>query len=403
MTPRTPIQLIFRSAHRDSYLNGSDTDSILDVCRKYGLPATQVSTYFRCPDGELSLFVKPRQPLGEYADGREIIVFPNRNIDYHCLLGGSDVLRERPDASTWLRIRESGADGNTGFVTEMLSPDDARHLVAEQVKEALTLSGVKDEPIVIGVSGGGDSNALLSAIATSGLVSRENILPVMMLGIPDWDKGADRASAICAEHDLRLRLVPEEETASVLGVSDPSLDWVTAFERAFPGDDLEILGVYGVRKVLELAALESGAKKIVTGNNLEDCLGDALYYLCAGKVPFPRPLGSTGTVDIVYPLWLTPKALIDGCYPKYARENYEARYPSRMHGRAYFYYLAQMLVEAYPGAGEDILRGTSKLSANLFREPPYDEEFGGFMSSPMPFDIRLKLRSVFGGKRSYSR
>jgi hypothetical protein len=377
-------------------LTAIETDSIVDLCHKYGIPTTQVSTYLSAQQSELTLFVRPRQPLGEYVGDATVIIFPNRNIDYYALLGGIDIVREKPGASTWIRIRESDSRSREGFVTEYLRPHEAQELVACQVKEALLMCDLKDEPIVVGVSGGGDSNALLGAIVNSGLISKSNILPVMMLGIPDWDKGADRATAICAEHGLSLRFVQDEETARILGFVDPARDWVTAFERVFPGDDLEVLGVYGVRRVLESVALESGAKKIVIGSNLEDCLSDVLYYICAGKVPFPKPSGPMGKVDILYPLWLTPKGVIDGCYPQYSRENYEARYPSKMYGRAYFYYLAQMLVDAYPGAGQDILRGASKLSKELFQELPYDQEFDTPTISPIPFDIRVKLRKLFG-------
>lgn len=218
----------------------------------------------------------------------------------------------------------------------------------------------------------------------------------MMLGIPDWDKGQDRAKAICAEYGLSLRTVSREETSRILGFSDSSTDFVTAFEREFPEDDLEVLGVFGVRKVLEFVAVEKGARFIVIGGNLEDCLSDVLYYICLGRAPFPKPCGRMGGVDILYPLWLTPKAILDGCYPRFSLENYEARYPSRMFGRAYFYYLAQMLVEVYPGAGQDILRGASKLSQDLFQELPYDPEFETQVISPIPLDIRVKLRKLFG-------
>jgi tRNA(Ile)-lysidine synthase TilS/MesJ len=334
--------------------------------------------------------------MGAYVGDAEIIIIPNRNIDYDALLGGNDIVRERPDASTWIRVRETGPESAQGFVTEYLNPTDAQELVAVQVKETLQICHLEDHPLVVGVSGGGDSNALLGAIAKSGLISIENILPVMMLGIPDWDKGVDRASAVCAEHGLSLRTVSDEETARILGFSDPKRDWVTAFEQTFPGDDLEVLGVYGVRRVLESVAAESGAKTIVTGSNLEDSLADVLYYICAGKVPFPKPRASLGNVDIVYPLWLTPKAIIDGCYPKYSLENYEARYPSKMYGRAYFYYLAQMIVDIYPGAGQDMLRGASTLSEALFKELPRDDEFDTATLAPIPFDVRLKLRHLFG-------
>jgi hypothetical protein len=398
MSVQNGIDVVFRTAHGDRSLVAQPGESIVDLCRRYGLPTTQVSTYLEGAKGELTLFVKPREPFSAYASNARVVVFPNRNIDYDALLGGRDVLRERADASTWVRVRERAADGTSGFVTTLLDANDSRALVAQQVREALESVGLRDEPLVVGVSGGGDSNALLGAIVSSGLISKENVHPVMMLGIPDWDKGVERAVAICEEHGLTLRTVSGEETAKILGFVDPERDWVTAFEKAFPGDDLEVLGVYGVRRVLESIALEKGARRIVIGGNLEDCLADALYYICQGQVPFPKPCGTMGKVEILYPLWLTPKAVIDGCYPKYSRENYEARYPSRMFGRAYFYYLAQMLVDAYPGAGQDLLMGARKLSKDHFQAWPVDNEFGTPTMAPIPFDVRIKLRKLFGNR-----
>ena len=392
------IDLIFRTALGDRRLVANETDSIVDVCRKYGIPTTQITTYLRDRQGDLNLVVQPWRPIAEYAKGADVVVFPNRNIDYERLLGGADVVRERTGASTWVRFREDDPQSGGRFVTELLRPDQAQDIVAAQVKEALQLASVEDQPLVVGVSGGGDSNALLGAIVKSGIVSKANIIPVMMLGIPDWDKGAERAAAICAEYGVPLRFVAERDTARILGFADPTSDWVSAFEKSFPDDDLEILGVYGVRKVLEFVAAEVRSPSIVIGTNLEDCLADVLYFLSAGKIPFPRPRGKLKEVDLLCPLWLTPKAVIDGCYPKFSRENYEARYASRMSGRAYFYYLAQMIIDAYPDAGQVLLRGASKLSKEMFQELPYDEEFQTTTMSVIPLDIRLKLRKLFGLK-----
>lgn len=391
------IEINFRSAHGERYLLARETDSIVDVCRRYGIPTTQVSTYL-VEKEKMRLYVKPYQPIEEYRGTAKIMIVPNRNIDYGALLGGEDIIRERPNASTWITTRNRSSLSH-GFITELLRPSEAQEFVASQVKEALLMCDLKDEPLVVGISGGGDSNALLGAIVKSKLISMKNIIPVMMLGIPDWDKGVDRAEAICLELGLTLNTVESERTASILGFSDPERDWISSFEREFPGDDLEVLGVYGVRKVLESVAVEKGAKRIVIGSNLEDCLSDVLYYICAGEIPFPKPCGKMGKVEILYPLWLTPKAIIDGCYPKYSLENYEARYPSKMYGRAYYYYLAQMLVDAYPGAGQDILRGASKMSQRLFKDFSYDDEFGTPIASPIPFDIRIKLRKLFGGNK----
>lgn len=388
--------MVLRTPHGDRFLTPRVDESIVDLCRRYGLPTTQMTSYLRDSSGELTLVVRPLAPLNSYRGDSQVVLFPNRNLDYHGLLGGDEIVRERAGASTWLRVREVGGGGEGRFVTEYLTPDHARELVASHVAEALRSAAITDEPLIVGVSGGGDSNALLGAIVNAGLVSRGNIHPVMMLGIPDWDKGAQRAEAICAEHQLVLHRVEERETARILGFADPCGDWVTAFERAFPDDDLEVLGVYGVRKVLQSVAIQCGARRIVIGTNLEDCLADALYYVSRGKVPFPKPVGPMGPVDVLCPLWMTPKALIDGCYPKYSRENYETRYPSRMLGRAYYYYLAQMLTDVYPGAAQELLRGTSQLSQRHFEELSYDREFQTSTMADIPFNARLKLRAMFG-------
>lgn len=390
------FQLVFRTAHGDRSLAVRGNESIVDACRRYGIPSLQVSTYLDDGQGDLKLFVSPHRPLAEYAGSAQVIVMPNRNIDFDALIGGRDILEEKEGASTWRRRRVRDSAGNYSFITEYLTPPEARAVVTDQVREALRFADIADEPLVVGVSGGGDSNALLGAILESGVVSKENVFPVMMLGIPDWDKGVDRATEVCESHGLSLTTVSPDETAAILGFKDATRDWVSDFEKLFPGDDLEVLGVYGVRKVLEAAALDRGAGKIVIGSNLEDCLSDLVYSVAAGRVPFPKPLGRMGKIEILYPLWLTPKGIIDGCYPKYSLANYEARYPSRMFGRAYFYYAAQMLVEAYPGLGESLLRGGSKLSDDLFEDLPIDEEFGTPVLSQIPLDIRVKLRKLFG-------
>ena len=399
------VDLVFRSAHGDRSIICGTTESIVDVCRKYGLPTTQVSTYLEKSDGSLRLFVKPYAPLGDFSEGNRIVVIPNRNIDYHALLGGKDIVRENPEASTWIRIREDGPEDVRGFVTEFLRPEDARALVASQVRDVLVDVSLRDEPLVVGVSGGGDSNALLGALVESGMISKSNLFPVMMLGIPDWDSGVDRAEALCADYGLKLRTVSDDQTARILGFENPNEDWVTQFEKIFPSDDLEVLGVYGVRKVLEHVATEVGAKRIVIGSNLEDCLSDVFYYLCAGQPPFPKPLGQMGPVEILYPLWLTPKALIDGCYPKFSLANYEARYPSKMLGRAYFYYLAQMMVDAYPGAGQDILRGGQlPLKGTLSRSKVrrgVRHPCGSSNSARCPYQITQDVREIRQRRRRW--
>lgn len=395
-----PSQIILRSPHGDLSISYSQTDTIIDVCRKYALPVSQFTTYIAEPNGDLTLVVKPMERISSYIGSKSLILLPNRNIDYSAVLGSGKTVNHRDNASTWITSTQRKKGNLVDATIELLSPTDALSLVSAQVKQSMLQSGIMDEPLVVGVSGGGDSNALLHAIVDSELVSKSNIYPVMMLGVPDWDTGVERAKDICNGLGLKLRIIESRETAKLLGFSDPDSDWVTSFEKTFPEDDLEVLGVYGVRRVLTSIAKEVGADKFVVGTNLEDCLADTLYYICHGRAPFPQPLGKLGDISVFCPLWLTPKPVIDGCFPRYSRENYEARYPSRMFGRAYYYYLAQMISEIYPGAAQQLLSGASKLIPTLEPTIKNDPEFGFQMHEEMPLKLRVALRKLFQAENS---
>ncbi|UKE47455.1 tRNA lysidine(34) synthetase [Xanthomonas cerealis] len=393
-------KILFHSAHGDFYLEFETSDSVDSICKRFGLPISQVSTYVKVAhDEEYQLFVDPFSPLSSYGSAAEFMIVPNRNIDYRAMLGRRSMATPRAGASTWMQVEAVDGVGKAEVKGVFLTPEECVSIVDANVKQALLDCGIQpDEILIVGVSGGGDSNALLGALVRSEVVPVENIRPVMMLGIPDWDRGKERAQAICGAHGLDVRFFTPQETASAIGFRDSEKDWVTAFEKTFPGDDLEVLGVYGVRKVLEAAALEVGATKILIGANLEDCLSSALYYACNGKSAFPAPVAKIGEVEVVHPLWLTPKGVIDGCFPKFSRENYENRYPSIMQGRAYFYYMAQMIHDSYPGAAQKLLKGLSSLARDYYVPAAKDPDFNFHPAEAVPLELRHKLTKLFISK-----
>ncbi|HEY0462060.1 MAG TPA: hypothetical protein VGC97_23200, partial [Pyrinomonadaceae bacterium] len=60
------LEIIFRSAHGDRGLLANKSDSVVDVCRKYGIPTTQISIYLIGKDGQVTLSVKPTLPMEDY-------------------------------------------------------------------------------------------------------------------------------------------------------------------------------------------------------------------------------------------------------------------------------------------------------------------------------------------------
>ena len=101
------------------------------------------------------------------------------------------------------------------------------------------------------------------------MVKKDQLVAVMMMGIPDWDLGG-RAEELCAKHDIQLEFVNADEVNQLLGRKTTS-DWVTSFEKAFPEAGLEVLGTLAIRVALEHAAkTKFDSQTIAIGLNLED-------------------------------------------------------------------------------------------------------------------------------------
>ncbi|MGK5595552.1 MAG: hypothetical protein ACSNEK_09400 [Parachlamydiaceae bacterium] len=241
--------------------------------------------------------------------------------------------------------------------------------------------------IVLGISGGGDSNTLIEAFLESGKVKREQMIAVMMLGIPDWDKGRSRAEALCTRHGVELRFVDSLAVNQLLGRKGES-DWLEDVEKIFPDADLEVLGTLAIRLSLTAVAKSVGAQSIVTGINLEDILGECLMTTIQGKRPMPFPVRIIDGMLLWYPLYNIPKKILDGYYPKYSLANYEERYPSKMLGRANAYYLAQMISSLIPGVEFDLLQGFKELSIKNHGKGFYDEKLGFSVVQKLPLELQ---------------
>ena len=91
-------------------------------------------------------------------------------------------------------------------------------MIAERVAETVRGQMPESGKLLVGVSGGGDSNAMLyalSQLAGEGLT----IHPVLIKGIPDWDLGVPRAQELCATYGLSLTIMEDTEVEALLGIA----------------------------------------------------------------------------------------------------------------------------------------------------------------------------------------
>jgi tRNA(Ile)-lysidine synthase TilS/MesJ len=276
-----------------------------------------------------------------------------------------------------------------------LSPDECRQVISERVAECVRKHVPQGSSMVVGVSGGGDSNALLNAL--NQLRDWVHVHPIIIKGIPDWDAGVPRAQELCAKYEMELTVMEEPEVRALLGISADSVPLIDRFEREFPGDDFEFLGTLLVRLALAKHARDKGTQFISTGVNLEDALCENMFRISNGLKPAAFPARQIGDVKLIFPLWMCPKRIIDGCFPKFSLANYDSRYPCFSLGRNLYYSTIYVMQSQFPGFPEQLAAGLSKLSEQDPVVYKLDEQLGVHVERFIPFPLRQRFLKMLGG------
>ena len=102
--------------------------------------------------------------------------------------------------------RKEHSINNPVHIIKKLSSKECKEIVQNLTHKMIRDSLKNGDRIVVGVSGGGDSNALLYGLTTFKDFDIE-IIPVMIKGIPEWDKAVPKAQKLCSSYNLKLRFV----------------------------------------------------------------------------------------------------------------------------------------------------------------------------------------------------
>lgn len=383
------MQIIFSTPHGEFKISKWNFDqTIKELCVQNKIPFQSMS-FFGKKEDQFSPIIGLHRTIGSLVSSFDtIFIKADRNIDYNRTINKNIKIK-----SSLLPVSEYTfpSEDSEELHHFEFSQSDCQKFVIKKVISFLKNDVVihPTAKIVFGISGGGDSNTLLMSFLESGLVQREQLIAVMMLGIPDWDKGKTRAEAICKNHGVELRYIEAEKVNELLGKPQKS-DWVEDFEKVFPNTDLEVLGTHCIRLALEYVAEKTSAQAVVTGLNLEDILAECFLAVMRGKLPPPFPVRKIDGLDFWHPLYNIPKKIIDGCYPKYSLENYNDRYPSHMLGRAIAYYLSQSMHGCLPGIEFDLLSGFKELAKLHDTYGVFDNELGFSTVESVSRDMKSK-------------
>lgn len=396
-------EVVVVTAHGRQQLHAFPGERLIDVLSREGVPWSALSIYVTPQDGGPTKIAPCLdRVVSEYSEARQILLYFNRNVNpFKFSLSEFAVVDSdfQHDEATeyFYQDLSSGADFAPSYL-KRLSPAECRDAIAAQVRDAVDSSIPAGEPavIVVGVSGGGDSNAMLYGLTQ---LDRPEITiePVILMGIPDWDAGVPRAQELCDSYGLELQVVTEREVRALLGMENDDRTLIDRFEREFNGDDFEFMGTLLIRLALSRKAKERSTPYIATGLNLEDVLCEALYRVCSGFQVAGIPSRKIGDVTLMFPLWLSPKRLIDGCFPKYSLDNYEARYPCFSLGRNLYYSMVYSMQSSFPGMCERLARGFSAMSREDNVEYVFNEQLGFHTERPVPFPLVRRFQRMLGG------
>ncbi|WP_433498648.1 hypothetical protein ACQP1K_27865 [Sphaerimonospora sp. CA-214678] len=396
-----PPSVAVVTSHGRQPLSGDSDDRLIDVLNRHNVPWSAISAYIIREAGEApELFPSLDVRLGELEDGAEVLLYFNRNVNPFKFSVDAFKLIESDtpgsEATEYIYQRLDNETGTAEAFLKKLSPEECKQIIADRVGETVRQHVPAGSTLVVGVSGGGDSNAMLyglSQLKDHGITVR----PVILKGIPDWDAGVPRAEALCENYGLELKVMEADEIKELLGIPRDSVDLIDRFEQEFQGDDFEFLGTLMIRLTLTKYARELGTRYIVTGVNLEDIVCENLFRVSSGLKAAGFPVRPIGDVTLVLPLWLCPKRIIDGCFPKFSLENYDARYPCFSLGRNLYYSVVYAMQSQFPGYLEQLARGMSELSLKDPVEYTYNEQLGFHTERTVPFPLLRRFKRMLTG------
>lgn len=387
------------TSHGRQVLNSHPGERLIDTLNRHGVPWSALSIYTVVDGGDPEITPCLDRVVSDYNEVDKILLYFNRNVNPFKFAVNDFTAVESDGEGAATEYLYQDLVNETADVTtylKKLNPEECREVIADRVNDTISrVIGQEAETLVVGISGGGDSNAMLHGLT---LLDNSNVTikPVILMGIPDWDSGVPRAKELCENYGLDLTVITEPEVRQLLGI-EAGASLIDRFEREFQGDDFEFMGTLLIRLALTEYAKRLGASYIATGLNLEDVLCEAMYRTTSGLPAAGLPARRIGEVTLLYPLWLCPKRIIDGCFPKYSLANYDMRYPCFSLGRNLYYSMIYTLQSAYPGMCERLAEGFAKMSDTAGVEYHLHRELGFYVERDVPFPLVRRFKKMLSG------
>ena len=325
-------------------------------------------------------------------DDNKIILQCIRNIDLKDVLPQKTQFEKVSNPIISIPEFNFGENGCSQIIHE-LNQDSAKELVKEKILNFTRIT-CESKTIVVGISGGGDSNTLAQGLKEFSIKYLEKKFVFFTIVFePIWPKSAaERASELCKKYSLNHLVYGNKEVEDLLGMKGSLDDFYKEYIDKFGNNTSHFFGTYLISIVARKLCKKYDSTEYILGFNREDILSDLIFSLMNGQKPLSFPIRNFGNIRLLMPLWDIPKIVLDACYPNYSLSNYnERRGEQSTYQRNIIYYLAHGIEDMYPNLGLSIMQGVQKIFDNKWPELKIENGYDIF---PSEYANPEKIREV---------
>lgn len=336
-----------------------------DLLKINGLPPSLFQAYYRNQSGETTP-IPLNKKCNETPDGSCLEIQAIRHIEFSKVIPRAENTVRSNGAVTTIDSLEFSR-GHCTKTSHEISQSDAQQIVSDCVADFLDKYAKKSK-LLVGLSGGADSNALITALSAASARTKKkySITAFTLVMDPVWSsESVGRAKALAESAGAKHLFIGDNEIQELLGLNCSIYKVRDAFAKEY-SPDIHIFATF----LISAVARKLGEKLRITdyclGFNREDVFAEMMFSLVNGLKPLSFPVRRFGDFNLLMPVYEVPKRILDACHAVHSQAVYAERpdteaSPNTTFQRSLAYLLAYSIDGAHPALTASLMAGVQKL------------------------------------------